>query len=180
MPLFGGAVLCDLPTGFTDASAIREVPDNQEVWVDEASDRSVVVEVLEARPDVPNDQALAFFLADLAAFNDAQHSEVLWSRPMLAEEIPGVGSDARCFTGVGEQTVAKFKESCRNRVRIYACAVRLGAQQADVLVTLNDPVAIDPQSSSRGAPVARGGAELVFERILRSFRIVDWALFNAP
>ena len=30
-PLFGGALVCSLPTGWIDASDLRPVPDNQEV-----------------------------------------------------------------------------------------------------------------------------------------------------
>ena len=62
--LFGGAVLASLPAQFQvraprrhggartltaaqDASALREVPDNQEVWVDAESDASLIVELVE-------------------------------------------------------------------------------------------------------------------------------------
>ena len=62
--LFGGAVVASLPalfrvrrvgeprrrrplTAAQDASALREVPDNQEVWVDAESDASLIVELVE-------------------------------------------------------------------------------------------------------------------------------------
>mmetsp|Transcript_90919 Transcript_90919/g.294221 ORF Transcript_90919/g.294221 Transcript_90919/m.294221 type:complete len:197 (+) Transcript_90919:68-658(+) len=177
-PLYGGAIVCDMPRCFSDASNFREVPDHQEVWVDGASDRSLIVEILERKDEVPDDQALAFFLSDLAAFNEAQEAAVLTSRPaLMGEELPRLPADVRCFTGVGEQKVAKFKEACSNRVRVHMCAIRLAEQRTDILLTLNDPVSIDPQSSSGGLPVLQG-AEEVFARVLRSFRIVDWDLFG--
>ncbi|CAE7720558.1 MPK5 [Symbiodinium sp. CCMP2592] len=57
VPLYGGALTCELPRTLTDASAFREVPDHQEVWVDTSSDRSVVIEILEAKD--PNGAALS-------------------------------------------------------------------------------------------------------------------------
>eukprot|EP00439_Symbiodinium_sp_Y106_P017752 s5977_g2.t1 len=49
VPLYGGALTCELPRTLTDASAFREVPDHQEVWVDTSSDRTIVIEILEAK-----------------------------------------------------------------------------------------------------------------------------------
>ncbi|CAE8680809.1 unnamed protein product, partial [Polarella glacialis] len=115
--LFGGAITCELPRSFSDASTFREVPDHQEVWVDCDSDRSLVIEILEKK-DVPDDQAIAFFLSDLASFNEALEAEVLSSRALAVEEVPQMPAAALCLGGLGEQTVAKFKEAVRNRVRI--------------------------------------------------------------
>mmetsp|Transcript_5273 Transcript_5273/g.11943 ORF Transcript_5273/g.11943 Transcript_5273/m.11943 type:complete len:190 (-) Transcript_5273:69-638(-) len=176
--LYGGAILCEFPKSFSDVSSFRDVPDHQEVWVDNATDRSIIVEILDRKADVPDDQAIAFFLSDLATFNEARDAAVLTDRPALTEEeLPGVPADVRCLIGVGEQTVAKFNEGCGNRVRVHICAIRLLAQDTDILISLNDPVSIDPQSSSHGQPV-RQGAEEAFSRLLRSFRIADWGLFG--
>jgi hypothetical protein len=79
--LFGGAVLAALPVGFKarprrhgacqhantltrrriaqDMSAIRDVPDSQELWVDEASDVSLIVEFVEHLPHVAVRRSLA-------------------------------------------------------------------------------------------------------------------------
>lgn len=48
--LFGGAITASLPENFEDASKFRQIPDNQEVFVDKDSDVSVIVEILET-PD---------------------------------------------------------------------------------------------------------------------------------
>mmetsp|Transcript_32571 Transcript_32571/g.95333 ORF Transcript_32571/g.95333 Transcript_32571/m.95333 type:complete len:188 (-) Transcript_32571:258-821(-) len=175
--LYGGAMTCELPRSFVDASQMREVPDHQEVWVDTATDRSFIVEVLDRKTEVPDDQAITFFLEDLASFNDAKEAAVLISRRAADEETPGLPPDTVCLVGAGEQLVAKFAEASANRVKVHICAVRLVEQETDLLITLNDPVAIDPQSSSAVAPVAQAGEEL-FAQVLRSFRIVDWTLFT--
>eukprot|EP00182_Erythrolobus_australicus_P000595 CAMPEP_0185838154 /NCGR_PEP_ID=MMETSP1353-20130828/12611_1 /TAXON_ID=1077150 /ORGANISM="Erythrolobus australicus, Strain CCMP3124" /LENGTH=125 /DNA_ID=CAMNT_0028537175 /DNA_START=106 /DNA_END=480 /DNA_ORIENTATION=+ len=49
--LFGGAMRLVLEHGFADVSGLRQVPDNQEVFADTASDRSVIVEILELVAD---------------------------------------------------------------------------------------------------------------------------------
>eukprot|EP00929_Paragymnodinium_shiwhaense_P048643 TRINITY_DN24567_c0_g1_i1.p1 TRINITY_DN24567_c0_g1~~TRINITY_DN24567_c0_g1_i1.p1 ORF type:complete len:188 (-),score=47.46 TRINITY_DN24567_c0_g1_i1:1-564(-) len=176
VPLFGGAISCDLPRSFHDAAEFREVPDHQEVRVDTATDRSVIVEILE-RKDVPDDQAVAFFLKDLASFNDALEDKVLSNRELDSQDLPHMPAEATCLGGVGEQLVSKFGESAGNRVHVHACAIRLEKQQTDILITLNNPVAIDPQSSSGGLPVTEGAEEL-FSRVIKTFRIIDWNLFG--
>ncbi|CAE7720544.1 rangrf [Symbiodinium sp. CCMP2592] len=93
-------------------------------------------------------------------------------------EVPHLPATARCLAGIGEQTVAKFREDRGNRVRIHAAAIRLPDVSTDILITLNDPVHVDPDSSSAEAPVPSEPAEDVFRMLLRSFRITDWGLFG--
>ncbi|CAE7270531.1 mog1 [Symbiodinium natans] len=177
VPLYGGAMVCELPRTMTDSSVFRQVPDHQEVWVDTSSDRSVMIEILEQK-EVPDGQAIDFFLSDLATSNEAQDAVVLESHSVPAGEVPHLPSAARCLAGVGEQTVAKFREDRGNRVRIYAAAIRLPEVSTDILITLNDPVHLDPESSSAQAPTPTQAAEDVFRVLLSSFRIVDWGLFG--
>ncbi|KAI8622709.1 hypothetical protein BC830DRAFT_1052748, partial [Chytriomyces sp. MP71] len=46
-PLFGGAISLLLPNGYVDASQLRQVPDNQEVFVSSTDNSSIIVELLE-------------------------------------------------------------------------------------------------------------------------------------
>merc|ERR1719272_1771359 len=136
-----------------------------------------MVEILE-RKSLSDEQAVEFFLSDLALCNDARDTSVVSSRQVLiVEETPGLPEDIGCFYAVTDQTVAKFKEACGNRVRIHLLVIRLAAQETDILVSLNDPVSIDPQSSSAGIEVVQGSDE-VFAVIMKSFKIVDWNLFG--
>mmetsp|Transcript_19501 Transcript_19501/g.53419 ORF Transcript_19501/g.53419 Transcript_19501/m.53419 type:complete len:187 (+) Transcript_19501:47-607(+) len=179
MELWGGAVLCELPASFHDASKLREVPDHQEVWVDEASDRSVIFEILERKEDVSDQDAVDFFVTDLATANDARDCVIQSSRRVVMdEEMPHLPVSVACLRGVCEQTVAKFNEGSANRIQVHICVVRLLEQATDLLITFNNPVSIDAQSSSAGAEVLQGGDEF-FARVLRSFEIRDWELFSA-
>jgi len=63
--LFGGAMTADFPSNFADASEIRQVPDQQEVWLDKDGFTSIIVEILE-RVDKPSDiGALEYHLKDI-------------------------------------------------------------------------------------------------------------------
>ena len=59
-PLFGGAIKCLVPTTFVDASVFRQVPDNQEVFVDQGGDNSFIVELLEAESTPVETSAQSF------------------------------------------------------------------------------------------------------------------------
>jgi hypothetical protein len=45
--LFGGAIVAPIPSSFMDASQFRQIPDNQEVFVDTKTQQSMFVELLE-------------------------------------------------------------------------------------------------------------------------------------
>jgi len=46
-PLYGGAITCDLPDHFADVSKLRQVPDNQEVWIDKDGFTSIIFDITE-------------------------------------------------------------------------------------------------------------------------------------
>lgn len=46
-PLFGGALECDLPGNFADVSKLRQVPDNQEVFIDKDGFTSIIFDITE-------------------------------------------------------------------------------------------------------------------------------------
>ena len=69
-PLFGGALVVDLPTNFADVSKLREVPDNQEVWIDKDGFTSIIFDITErvgpSGSSLENDgKALTIHLEDL-------------------------------------------------------------------------------------------------------------------
>lgn len=52
-------------------SAFRDVPDNQEVFSDAATDQSIIIEILERSADVADDAFLAHVFSDLVDADDA-------------------------------------------------------------------------------------------------------------
>jgi Ran-interacting Mog1 protein len=67
--LFGGAVELSLPARLVDVSQIRPVPDHVEMFVDQAIDQSVLVEILEQRADLPDANMARFHFEVLAEHN---------------------------------------------------------------------------------------------------------------
>lgn len=69
-PLFGGALVVDLPTNFADVSRLRKVPDNQEVYIDKDGFTSIIVDITERVGPAggglePDGRALTTHLEDL-------------------------------------------------------------------------------------------------------------------
>lgn len=59
--LFGGAFTCRVPSHYMDVSAVRDIPDHQEVMAEEGpAGRSLIVELLQYLKDVPDHQAARY------------------------------------------------------------------------------------------------------------------------
>eukprot|EP00475_Leptophrys_vorax_P026014 TRINITY_DN36442_c0_g1_i1.p1 TRINITY_DN36442_c0_g1~~TRINITY_DN36442_c0_g1_i1.p1 ORF type:complete len:251 (+),score=16.42 TRINITY_DN36442_c0_g1_i1:274-1026(+) len=195
-PLFGGAILADIPTRFQDVSDFREVPDNQEVFADGARDESVVVELLERKADVADADAATWFLSDLMREQEAEAgSSVVFSAPIPPSECPHVDASTFKSYAVGKMVVSKGRQGSEasNVVRVYLGNLRLTSVETDLLITVNEPLFISEQSESASAAgvsgftqaaateAAQGGigtTAQVFQRLLESFQIVDWDLFG--
>ena len=188
--------------GFS-CSRVRHIPDNQEVWADDA-DCSIVVEILEYQSDVPDDKAMAFFWSDLAEVNEAESEgcstvdavetipdSAMPHLPPLDADAPSdivSGSAAAPSVSklglVGRQRVAKFREAARNSVRIYMTALRIPSKTTDILIHINVPLAVDEASSSSSLFPKDTPAEALdaaglrtMQRVLASLSIKDWGLF---
>ena len=69
--LFGGALeSAGLPVTFKDISSLRQVPDNQEVFADEASESSFIVEILAHDRGISDEAAAAYYFNDMATANE--------------------------------------------------------------------------------------------------------------
>jgi hypothetical protein len=75
--LFGGALRCYIPPTFLDISKMRQVPDNQEVFADNNSDSSLIIELLQ----IPDSETLPaiYHYTDLAESNSASSSSTIIS-----------------------------------------------------------------------------------------------------
>ncbi|KAJ3112886.1 hypothetical protein HDU96_004040 [Phlyctochytrium bullatum] len=185
--LFGGAIRALLPERFADASQLREVPDNQEVFIDmKGTDQSVIVEVLEMLPAAEDgaSPAVQHFWV-LADDNGAMGS----SQVLTAETIPDHPflKDAASVTYcLGQQAISKFRENLpgsQNLVDVHVAVFRIPSKQTDLVVSFNHPISLGEKSSSIAAvdvndAIMEGGdVALQFRQIVYSLNIVDWGLF---
>lgn len=181
--LFGGALRVELPARFEDVSGVRDVPDTQEVFVDARTDESAIVELLEHDASVPDAAFPAHVFADIAMLNAARDS-ALEESALLPLPPPQLRAHARCAAiARGRQRVAKFREDgAENTVAVWIACVRFpGAPaNADVVVSLNSPLQIDPRSSSAqtaSALPSQDEARAVVHRALETLRVLDWSIF---
>ncbi|GBG31605.1 Ran guanine nucleotide release factor [Hondaea fermentalgiana] len=192
--LFGGAITASLPAAFADVSTVREVPDHQEVFADQNTDRSIIVEVLELTASESNETAGKYFFEDLAGANGSEATVIEYSEVGVpATSVPCLDkvADPAAASNVviGTQVVAKFRESAKNTIRVFLCNIRLPKYTTDILISLNAPVKVSAESSSAASLQAAGAAldadpstqseDLqIFRKFIQSFVIENVALFG--
>ncbi|KAJ1080296.1 hypothetical protein NDU88_000515 [Pleurodeles waltl] len=187
--LFGGAFSALLPPDFQDVSELREIPDNQEVFAHRHMDQSIIVELLEYQEAVVDANAARYHFEDIASANDAggqERSEVLSVEPISGEQLMLAECPSAWFL-TGRQLVSKFNEEARNTVNIYMCLFRLPQFATEVLLTFNDPVVINPSSSSaerlrpdvRSVPDQMSAWSLEhFKTLMQTLRLRDTGVFG--
>jgi len=194
--LYGGAITLDIPARFKDISALRQIPDNQEVFADVDTDQSIIIELLaledgEPITSEPDDRAAAFHFRSLAHDNAASNT-VLEHDPAVTDLKHFKGSENATTTSTlcwGLQEVAKFKEGAdsANQIRVLVGCVRLRAVGTDMVISFNSPVEINSASSSAetvnqdAADAAAEAPDAVIELMKRIFgtaKIVDYGLFG--
>ena len=84
--LYGGALSAALPDTFKDVSEIRQVPDNQEVYLDAEGFTSVVFDILERVDAGHDEEAMNVHLGEV--LEDEQHGRVLEGCSRV--ELPGL------------------------------------------------------------------------------------------
>ncbi|XP_061991878.1 uncharacterized protein LOC133709935 isoform X1 [Rosa rugosa] len=190
--LFGGAISSIIPNRFQDVSNVRQVPDHQEAFVDPARDESLIIELLDLKPEVGDNGSAAWFLQDLATEQEAEGSVVVEQSGVV--EAPGLcyrNIPAVVTTAVAQMAISKGRQGreAQNTVRVYVANLRLKGVNTDVLITAYEPIHINPLSESANtvgaglaAPALQSGhvpmAE-VFRLAVSSFKINDWNLFGS-
>ncbi|CAH9129018.1 unnamed protein product [Cuscuta epithymum] len=190
-PLFGGAIASTFPSRFQDVSTIRQVPDNQEVFVDPARDESLIFELLELKQDVADDGSATWFLQDLANEQDAEGAILIEKSEVF--DVPGLRFRALpsvISTAVGQMAISKGRQGreAQNLVKVYLANVRLKEVTTDVLITAYEPIVINSLSESAttvGAGIAVPAEQAgcmpmseVFKLAVSSFKVYNWGLFT--
>ncbi|ROT37913.1 Mog1p/PsbP-like protein [Sodiomyces alkalinus F11] len=187
-PLYGGAIVCDLPTNFADVSKLRQVPDNQEVYIDQDGFTSIIFDITErigpagTGPEIDG-RALTTHLEDLVGSDiDTvkvwNTTETVFSR--LGDEVPA-------YTLIATQTPRPApgeRTSSPDFTAIILTLLRLENVSSDILITINVPHIkgeydeddVDLQLGKQGQLI--GDAVDYAARIWETFKVKDWALFG--
>ncbi|KAH8904558.1 Mog1p/PsbP-like protein [Coniochaeta sp. PMI_546] len=187
-PLFGGALVCDLPDKFADVSKLREVPDNQEVWIDKDGFTSIIFDITErvgpAGSGLETDgRALTVHLEDLVG-SDIDTVKV-WNT--TETQFTNLDEDLPAYTLIATQTPkssSKESSSAPDFTALILTLLRLEKVSTDVLITINvphikgeyDEDEVDLALGKQGELI--GDAVEYAAKIWESFKIKDWNLFN--
>lgn len=159
-------------------SRFRQVPDNQECWVEE-NGSMLVVEILEYERQVKDEDAALYFYRDLAETNgaDAQEAGLMFQNIPDQIAIPGLPTDSSICRGKGCHTALigeHQRESQETRtIQVELCAIRLPTHTADLLVTLSVPTQLTVNTQDAAINSS------FFLDTVKSIRVRDWGLFSA-
>ncbi|KAK6069612.1 ran guanine nucleotide release factor [Seiridium cupressi] len=188
-PLYGGALVCDLPANFADVSQIREVPDHQEVWIDKDGFTSIVFDINErigekgSGPEIDG-RALTTHLEEVVG-DDLDRVKVWNTTPTLFsrldEDIPAYTLIA---TMAPKPTAEKERRSSPDFTALIMTLVRLERESTDILITINVPHIkgeydeddIDLELGRQGKLI--GDAVDYAAKIWETFKVKDWGLFT--
>nr|XP_016852799.1 PREDICTED: ran guanine nucleotide release factor [Anolis carolinensis] len=181
-PLFGGAFSVCLPPGSIDVSEMRQVPDNQEVFVHPSTDQSLIIELLEYQAGVPDENAARYHFEDLA---DASSTAEILNQEQFLPQLLALEGCSSAWQLTARQLVAKFNEEAKNEVTLHLALLRLPQYGTDLLLTFNDPTRIHPLSSSaaQGTEVPPPFSQAPwtvehFHTFARSLRLHDPGIFG--
>ncbi|KAK8156470.1 hypothetical protein BKA80DRAFT_138111 [Phyllosticta citrichinensis] len=182
--LYGGAITVELPAAFADVSTIRQVPDNQEVYLERDGFTSVIFDIMERveQSQAANDEeALKFHYSDMVGdSNDATH---FWhSNTASLSRLPNIPA----YTLVATQHPTPDASSRKPQpdfTAIVLILVRLAQQKTDIVITVNVPHVpgeypkeeVDFSKAKQGPLMDAAAA--IKQQILQTFDVKDWSLF---
>jgi hypothetical protein len=181
-PLYGGAIICELPTDWEDLSDIRQVPDHQEAFIGTDSEEPLfAIEIMEYQGSISNDQAAKHYFDDLAKANGSSMNDFLPYLVTMNAFLPyleGTSSSLEISAGIGLQQIPMGRDVDIDRnprmnqevrtVQIELCVVRLPQVPTDLLLTL-----------SRTKPARDNQLSEEFRRIVSTLQIRDWGVFGS-
>ncbi|KAI8376984.1 hypothetical protein BD560DRAFT_391333 [Blakeslea trispora] len=184
-PLFGGAIVSPVPDSFVDASQFRQIPDNQEVFVDMNTQQSLIFELLE-QVEAKGTDIAKFHFQQLADDNEASDAAVSFAAQLDPKEVCPLlpPSTTEIYILQGTQKVSKFNEKqADNTVEIIMTIVRLVQVETDFVLSVNAPIQLASTSSEQ--EYAEGTSPISIEMVkqevltaLKGLQVKDWSLFG--
>ncbi|KAL9941642.1 multicopy suppressor of ts gsp1 [Verticillium nonalfalfae] len=186
--LYGGALVSDLPEKFADVSKLRQVPDNQEVYIDQDGFTSIIFDITErvgpsgTGPEIDG-RALTTHLEELVG------SEVdtvkVWNT--TETQFSRIGEDIPAYTLIATQTPraeSGDRSSSPDFTAIILTLLRLEKESTDILITINVPHIrgeyneedVDLELGKQGKLI--GDAVDYAARVWETFKVKDWTLFG--
>ncbi|EDU45890.1 Mog1 domain containing protein [Pyrenophora tritici-repentis] len=179
-PLYGGAITVDLPSSFADASQIRQIPDNQEVYLDNSGYSSIVVEILEYVDKSSDEEALQYHFADLVDGTD-DATTVVEQVGASMKSLPSTPLLTLSFVQTPPSINPHPNRKTPEYTFIHLLLLRLKEQETDILITINVPhypgEYEKPAMGQQETELMRS-SKLVREKVLETFEVKEWGLFE--
>ncbi|KAK3985634.1 hypothetical protein QBC44DRAFT_334763 [Cladorrhinum sp. PSN332] len=191
-PLFGGAIVVDIPTKFADVSKLRQVPDSQEVYIDKDGFTSIIIDITErvgpAGGGLERDgRALTTHLEELVG-EDVDSVKVWNTTETQLSHLEDTPAYTLIATQTPKQRSSEGDVASRNGAPDFTALIltliRLEKESTDILITINVPH-IKGEYDEEDVDLALGKqGELIGDaveyaaRIWESFEVKDWGLFN--
>ncbi|EMG50360.1 MOG1 Nuclear import protein MOG1 [Candida maltosa Xu316] len=177
--LYGGAITIEkLPSTFIDVSHIRQVPDTQEVFINQTTeasgsfDQSLIIDLLEKVDPLGYEEAMQLHLLDIVP--DHVHNQPL--------EVVESDSIDRYFSYVAfKPEYKKVEPGSPKQIITLLCLIRLDKVDTDVviqyIIPLHEAGKIDFNGYSELDEKVKDAYSL-FKEIGTSFTVQDWNLFG--
>ena len=173
--LFGGAIQAPIPGEYRDVAQLRQVPDNQEVFVAEDSDDSVIVELLEWVEDEEQGQQKTpaqLHFEVIGTHNEAQQSElILWE-----EEVECRVTEAWSGLVCGVQQVAKYTRTAS--VLVVVGVIRMANVATDMVISHSHPLTTQEAVTLSKDTVTQTPSYQIVRRVMQHLVVRDWSLFT--
>ncbi|KAG5985310.1 hypothetical protein E4U55_006790 [Claviceps digitariae] len=187
--LYGGAIVCDLPEKFADVSKLRQVPDNQEVWIDKNGFTSIIFDITERvggpghGPEIDG-RAMTTHLEDMVG-SDIDTVKI-WNT--AETEFSRLEPEHPAYTLIATQTPkvgdSRSSASAPDFTAIIMTLLRVEKYKTDILITINvphikgeyDEEDVDLELGKQGKLI--GDAVEYSARIWETFKVKDWGLFG--
>lgn len=161
--LYGGHFTIELINGsdnYVDASTIREVPDNQEVFVGKHDDTSILIDLLEEVPESDLIKAMEYHLEDI--LYDLNKSTIKSSDKVLHKDV--------ILDGVIYHRLSIVSgDKCQD---MYYALIRMSEFGTDIIITYNLPCAHDSNIDEHEKDFKQ------FVTMVKTFTLVDKSIFG--
>jgi len=188
-PLFGGALIVDLPSTFADVSTIRQVPDHQEVYLDKDGFTSIIFDITErvggpGSGPATDGAAMTTHLEDIVDSDDDVVKVWSTSNTIFSKLPEGTPAYTLIATQTPPISEAVAPGSAPDFTAIVLNLIRLEKECTDILITINVPHIrgeyseedVDLQLGKQGRLIS--DAVEFAAKIWETFKIKDWGLFN--